>query len=326
MFYPLCACGCGQEVMREGEKFLIGHGRQMAEMRVDEPTVEAKLEEAAVEAAPAVVVLEEKEPQPVAMVVAPPQPTVSVEGPEVHIVAQNQPEMAAAAHRMADWFGQKVVELKAECREVKKALDHAKEHKWATGTLANQLRRAMGRRDFYVKAKAAVEAGYTIIPNIPVDLFALRVDRKTPQGGARTLDTEQDWERAVLPEQKSDLLELGEGHYESSEITVSHTSRYLADGKTMRKTTKPVAYRELVFPVIAARPQVMSATQEAMSLKIFDEIGISPARKSTPTRPMPYVPQGDPMIVGRIRQRKEGYREGKTLSFLIAWHIDLRTL
>lgn len=62
----------------------------------------------------------------------------------------------------------------------------------------------------------------------------------------------------------------------------------------------------------------MSATQEAMASKIFDQIGISPQGK---------VRQADPLIIGQILGERSGYSgERKTASFLIAWHLDLRAL
>ena len=61
---------------------------------------------------------------------------------------------------------------------------------------------------------------------------------------------------------------------------------------------------------------MMNATQEAMALRVFDQVGISPQGS---------VRAADPLIIGQILGHKEGYKR-KTISFLIAWHLDLRSL
>jgi hypothetical protein len=68
------------------------------------------------------------------------------------------------------------------------------------------------------------------------------------------------------------------------------------------------------FPIAAAQAEVMTATQEAMALKVFDAIGICPPQR-----------KGDPLIIGQIMMPGTRWSR-KTVSFLIAWHLDLRTL
>jgi hypothetical protein len=71
------------------------------------------------------------------------------------------------------------------------------------------------------------------------------------------------------------------------------------------------------FPLIAAVPYVMSATQQAMAKRLFDQIGVSPQDGAR---------SADPLIIGQILGVHQGYSGRKTASFLIAWHLDLRTL
>jgi hypothetical protein len=59
----------------------------------------------------------------------------------------------------------------------------------------------------------------------------------------------------------------------------------------------------------------MSATAEAIALKIFDEIGSLPKRRR----------KGDPIVVGRICGGF-GDADRKVITFLIAWYVDTREL
>jgi len=73
-------------------------------------------------------------------------------------------------------------------------------------------------------------------------------------------------------------------------------------------------FQEVVFPLVAARPEIMGATADAMGLKVFDAIGICPP-----------VRKGDPLIIGKIYGQGPNWNR-KEVSFLIAWHLDLRVL
>jgi hypothetical protein len=85
--------------------------------------------------------------------------------------------------------------------------------------------------------------------------------------------------------------------------------------KEVRSEVADVQHAHDVFPLNVARPQIMEATAQAMVAKCFDEIGICPQTK-----------QADPLIIGRIATKRRGWQEPSMISFLIAWHLDLRTL
>jgi hypothetical protein len=55
---------------------------------------------------------------------------------------------------------------------------------------------------------------------------------------------------------------------------------------------------------------LMTATQHAMSMKIFDEIAIAPSRRGK-----------DPLILGIVKGGKRG-----PICFLIAWYLDTAAL
>jgi hypothetical protein len=234
-----------------------------------------------------------------------------------HLVACNPQQMAEAQADLAAFFREKVEEISHERTDVASALRAATEHGWATATLKRQAERGLQRWKFYDKCLRASEAGFAIIPNIPVDVFAVRVNRSAPHD-YQELNDASSWQQPTLANQRSDKLVAGEGNYvsnENTEIRGSHPE-VKDDGKEgLTKWVQAVDFGEVEFPMIAAAPQVMDATGRAMLLRIFDEIGVSPQR----TR------KGDPLIIGRIVMAKTGWQE-KVISFLIAWHLDLRTL
>jgi hypothetical protein len=245
--------------------------------------------------------------------------TTTTTTPTVHLVARNPAEMSASLIHLTDWFTQKVAQCRQEYAELSTARDVAKRSKWNYKALANQAVRAGQRVMFYEKCLAATVAGYTIIPNIPVDVFAIRVNRDTP--AQRTVENETAsphyWDGPTLRDENCQLLPVGDGSYKSPSQIVE-TDRYekAVDGKTITvRSIWPTDYMGIEFPIIASIPEVMTTTQLAMTKGIFDEIGVSPRN----------VRKGDPLIVGRILMPKVGYSQ-KTVSFLIAWYLDMRTL
>jgi hypothetical protein len=71
-------------------------------------------------------------------------------------------------------------------------------------------------------------------------------------------------------------------------------------------------YQDIAFPMIAVKPKVLEATQRALALKVFDQLGlVGPQRR------------GDPIMVGRIVNPV--YRD-KVVTFFVAWWLDPDTL
>jgi len=238
----------------------------------------------------------------------------------VHLIATNPTQMEAAQRDLAKFLRAKVAEVKNEIADVTHAHAVAVENKWSSSVLKRQIERAQDNLLFYEKTLAAVDAGYCIIPNFPIDVFAIRTDRNQP----RRVTAESEWgarhANRGIPDEKGRGLPAGEGRYVSQNQIVDHDTQVTKDDKTGKEKTKhlawPVAFAKIVFPINAARPEVMDATSQALVLKVFDEIGICPQ-----------TAQADPLIIGRIvtKARKWGQPE-KSISFLIAWHLDLRTL
>lgn len=244
--------------------------------------------------------------------------TVQNETKSVHLVARSPQEMAAAQEDLGAWLTAKVAAIDQEVSELKAATETAIQNKWQHQTLASQLSKARVQHVYYAKMLQAVKAGYCIIPNFPIDVFAIRVTREKPS--AHAVSTAHSWGdpgRMVADEQPQ-ILAVGEGRYVSPQQTMKRwNSAPIKDDKgnvTIERWAKPINFGDISFPLIAAQSVVMNATQQAMALQLFDAIGICPASR----------PKGDPMIIGQIMDSKA--RGAKTASFIIAWHLDLRTL
>src|SRR3954468_21587700 len=94
----------------------------------------------------------------------------------VHLIATNGQQMAAAQVLLTAWLQKKLQEESAAIVELEDLRDYAKSHKWNTAKFSGPLSKAKKRQLFYSKLLVAAEAGYTIIPAIPLDIFAIRVD------------------------------------------------------------------------------------------------------------------------------------------------------
>jgi hypothetical protein len=238
----------------------------------------------------------------------------------MHLVARNPHEMAAAQTDLQSWLERKIDSVASEVAELSGALDEAIANGWKSATLKNQQRRASTRRLFYEKCLAATRAGYTMIPDIPLDIFAIRTSRSVPRRNTQHAKSPNYQPDASMPDEAPQILAPGEGDYKNPAQLVEGVRGSYADDKGKEvnfHTLTAVGYDDLEFPVIAAVPSVMSATQRAMAFRVFDQIGISPQGS---------VRAADPLIIGQILGVQSGWTYRKTASFLIAWHLDLRTL
>lgn len=237
----------------------------------------------------------------------------------VHLVARNPQEMAEAQSDLGTFFERKIASLAAEAEELDGALSEAAEHGWKTATLEGQHRRALQRKLFYEKCLIATRAGFTVIPDIPIDVFAIRTSRTAPRRNEQRAEASNYTPHARVPDEAPQILPPGEGNYQDPRPFVENDRDTYRDDKGKEVFVHrqwATEFDSIEFPVIAAVPYVMNATQKAMSLRVFDQIGISPQGS---------VRAADPLIIGQILGHRHGYQR-KTVSFLIAWHLDLRTL
>lgn len=236
---------------------------------------------------------------------------VALPAAELQLVARQPEEMQRAQQQLITWFEQKIAACRREAADANDNLAIAQRSGWKLASFRRQAQLAGRRIAFYEKCKAAVEAGYALVPNFPVDVFAVRATKGKPKGEEKT------WS-ADFP-QKGEGAPRGAGEYVSDLPFVEHRIDQVADGQGgLRKVDRywPSEFdEEIEYPLSIAQPAVMSATAEAMALKVFDEIGSLPERRR----------KGDPIVVGRICGNLGG-AERKVITFLIAWYVDTREL
>ena len=226
--------------------------------------------------------------------------------------AQTPAEMIAANEAMIRWCERKIAMMEHEAAELAGAADHAVKRKWKSYTLKRHAAIAAKRVEFYKKIKAAVEAGYYIVPNFPVTLFAIRTDRKKPAAMAKI---GQKWVPNLTQEAK--MLPQGKGEYQNP-VPIVRQSPERTEGSGTVRDYWADSWDEMEFPMNMAKLHIMEATTRAMELKVFDELGMLPAdHKRHP----------DPILVGHIIDpRPVGYGPRKYVTFMIAWHLDTSTL
>lgn len=242
--------------------------------------------------------------------------------PKIHAVAINATEMAEANKEITVFITAKVASIQAEKNGITDAYCVAEQNGWKTDALATTEKRLIRDLEYYGKLLLALEAGYTVVPNMPCDQFAIRVARKNATSfSCYKQDANHavtDWQMDRIPDQKEQILPAGEGRYESTNPTIDDDSSTHQNGEGKLVHTRHIqvnGFDLIEFPFAAAVPVVMSATQAAMALKLFDRIGIVPQEVK---RNM------DPIILGQIVRRENG--RDRIASFLIAWHLDMRTL
>ena len=224
--------------------------------------------------------------------------------------------MAHCQEELVKFFKAKVEIVSADAQELKASYEIAKKNKWQTKTLKRHAEKAVKRVEYYQKVLAAFEAGYHIVPNFPVDAFAIRVTRDGPTRWYAKYSDEM--------EQKPDIAAPGDGKYVSPDPITKEDIKYDAE----RDQRNVVGYYlkdldpEIEFPFTMAKPEIMQATSRAMALKIFDEMGALPgvARKGRRRKTYP-----DPILTGKIFDPDDQYKN-RCVMFLIAWHIDPRTI
>jgi len=232
-------------------------------------------------------------------------------GGDVVVLARNPEEMVDAQKNLVTWATQKVQAEELQLAEVQENLDHAKKMKIRTEGWARQLRLAKGRVTYYRKIKSALEEGYCIIPNFPIQVIGVRTKKKKPSTPYNTYTYPDS-----VPKERHQSLPQGEGDYASPEPTVKCVSATRMVNGIEKSVTRYKAQdlQQVDFPFKLVKPQIMSDLKRTMALKIFDEIGVLPAT----------IRQPDPMVIGCIRSREPG-RE-RVISFLINWWVDSRSL
>ncbi len=239
------------------------------------------------------------------------QNIVPKEGGNVAVTALLPEEMTGCQSALIAWAERKIAELQSDVDELRGAEEHARAQKWKTAILHKHFLIAEKRVIFYGKIKLALQAGYVIVPNFPVQLFAIR----TAKAGPAYAITESSWNPDFR--QSAQTLPVGEGEYQNPfPLRDSESYKAPTEADPNRRVTQcfPTEWDELEFPLSMSKPQIMQATSRAMALQVFDQLGILPvARKE------------DPIIVAQIRDPRDKWGH-KLVTFMVAWHLDTRVL
>lgn len=233
---------------------------------------------------------------------------------EVVVIARNPVELEQSQGKLIEWAGKKVAAQKQSMDELQENYDVAVKSKWRSSTLKRHLDIAKKMVIYYEKIEAALKAGYCIVPNFPVDVFAIRTAKKFPKKNYEQSKYKHSVGGAL---QKTESPPLGKGEF-VSDVPIDgkdEKKSYNDEGKGITiYNAQAIAFDDPEFPLSMVKPQIMKDTSRAMTLKFFDEIGVLPERRG----------KGDPMVIGRVVHRV-GYSERVT-SFLITWWIDTREL
>jgi hypothetical protein len=223
---------------------------------------------------------------------------------DIALTAMHPAEMIASQEQLIIWAERKIVLVRQEETELSEAYEHAKKLKWKSGTLHTQHLKAVKRREFYEKILEALKQGYYIVPNFPIQMFAIkRRGRGRPSSWSPNYHDDHEQEAQAIP--------VGEGEYKNP---FPFVSRYRDDsGNKVITSSRAEDWDDMEFPVTMAKPTIMRATSAAMERKIFDRIGVMPATRKE-----------DPVIIGQII-RKDG-NNTKVVSFMIAWHLNTNVL
>lgn len=257
--------------------------------------------------------------------------------PETHLTALNPLEMQAAQGDLKAWLEQKLTVIERDIVEANAALNEAKRNGWATAALTSARNRAIDDETFYNKILIAVEAGHTIIPDFPIQVFAVRRHEDDPRETNTFLNLVSGRDTYIGGTVEADCAPAGAGEYRNPQReTWDQVQENKAPGAQERKepryytrvtrTGRPVG--PISFPSMTARSPIMRATSEAMKEKVFDQVGVChPTVAVAASRQVQSgaARAGDPLVIGQILHKRVGSKQ-KVVSFIIAWYLNLDEL
>lgn len=237
--------------------------------------------------------------------------SISIHPDNIVAVALSPGEMPAEQQRLSQWCKDKIRALNVERSDFLDNAVIAREHGWQHASLTAAARRVENRMTYYEKLAAALDAGYLIVPNFPVEVMAVRVRESHRKPYAESV--RGNW--SALSDVKADPnVPAGLGRYVDNRpmSDISHPLVEKNGKKEFERVETASAFSdEIDFPVLAVKPRIMNATARAMATKIFDDIGVVTGRHP------------DPVVIGRIFQPG---KHGDAVSFFIAWWVDTKSL
>lgn len=226
---------------------------------------------------------------------------------DLDLVALAPSDLAPTQQALSGWCDEKMGALVRELADLDEHLLIASANGWKLRGLQASINRTQKRITYYEKMRAAVEAGYLMVPNFPVTVLAVRVAR------AKQRPSFSRYGRHFPA--TAELLPAGSGRYVDEALFSSDLSHQESDGKGGTKTVTQYMsgeYDEPDFPYHLMKPTVLAKTQQAMALKLFDQIGMV---QNTAGR--------DPIMVGQLIDPRGNDRRA---TFFIAWWLNTRDL
>lgn len=226
------------------------------------------------------------------------------------LCAEDPGQMVQAQQRLIMWCETKIA---VEDRNRQEAFGNAARAK-AAGWPGEHKRwnRVAGRSrlkmEFYGKVKLALESGYYIVPPFPGQVFAIRTGRTAIRGGSRTGHFNDH-------EQKEQTLPPGTGEWRNPfpQVYQHEDTRTKSDGKQeVTRWTTASEFMPMEFPFGLVKPEILTATNKAMALKVFDRLSVLPRFRAP-----------DPIVMGEINMP---HRPGSRVAFFVAWWLDTKTL
>ena len=244
-------------------------------------------------------------------------------------VALTPEDMPTAQAEILAWCRARIVDLSRELAEARQSLRETKRLMLGSPKAwQNVVRRTVNRMIYYAKIQAAVRAGYLVVPNLPAEFIAVRVNDRAP----RVVEADA-YPNAINAAKPQLNLPPGVGRYvdETNPHTNLSYDERVPDGNggttlQHRRWNRVDSYDETVdFPAIFAKPIIIQATERAMALKLFDRIGIvNGGTTSLKSR------KSDPIVIGQIidgsQTRSWGGGYPRVVTFFIAWWLDTRSL
>lgn len=226
------------------------------------------------------------------------------------LVALDRGQLESSHAKMIGWAQVRVATVEAEKRAEEESLAVAKERKWATAAFVRRISIMDKRIVFYRKIEAALQAGYVIVPNFEMTVFAIRTKAKAP----RQTTSDRSWRNTFT--QPAQQLPEGEGEYQNPQPQVFQRTDESVNAKGEKKSVTVFwpddEFKDIEFPIALAKPALMTKTAEAMARRVFDEVGVAVDRSNRTRR-------GDPIVLGRIVNPRKG---ASSLTFFIGWYFD----
>jgi hypothetical protein len=238
---------------------------------------------------------------------------------QTFLMATNPYQMGKIQGKLVDWAKKKIEMHKTELAEHKENMELAKKNKVRWKAYERYMQKSQKEVEFYEKVLAALEAGYCIVPDMDVELFAIRTTRKAPKRNMS--HGSANWGGPGVNDQESNHPPVGEGRYVDVQAFTKEREYTHKEERTGKEEQRMMRWADrfdgiIDFPFKLAKPAVLDTAIKAMALKTFDEIGVLPKSRRQP----------DPVVVGRISMRTGPYGRRKSLNFLIAWFLDTKDL